>query len=296
MMNGKTPSSMGLRPHFDFWRTTRFNIPLTTPLIMGIVNATPDSFSTQVADFSTKHALALADQLLIEGADILDLGGESTRPGAIPLSHEQEWQRIEPVIKEILTWNKPLSLDTYHPENMRKALDLGVDIINDIHALRVQDAMSIVAPYNCGVCLMHMHGEPLSMQQNPMSDPAVLEVVDFFIQQLKRTEQSGIQRDRLVLDPGIGFGKTVAQNFQLLNHQKLLSDLNLPILTGWSRKSSLGAVTGLPVEQRVIPSVVAALISIQNGASIVRVHDVAQTKYALQVWAATEHVSSTLLS
>jgi dihydropteroate synthase len=237
--------------------------------------------------------LALADQLLIEGADILDLGGESTRPGAIPLSHEQEWRRIEPVIKEILTWNKPLSLDTYHPENMRKALDLGVDIINDIHALRVQDAMSIVAPYTCGVCLMHMHGEPLSMQQNPMSDPAVLEVVDFFIQQLKRTEQSGIQRDRLVLDPGIGFGKTVAQNFQLLARQADLLRLGIPLMAGWSRKSALGAALAQDGQvpdpgQRQVASVAAALMAVDRGASVVRVHDVKHTVDALKIWSSAQ--------
>lgn len=277
--------SMGLRPHFDFWHTTRFKIPLDRPLVMGILNATPDSFSEK-SEFSTQGVLNLASQLLADGADILDLGGESTRPGATPLSADQEWSRVEPVLHEILSWDVPVSMDTYHPENMRRALDAGVDIVNDVHALRMEGALSVVSRYSCGISLMHMHGEPLTMQKTPMSDPVIPQVLDFLSQRLKVTEEVGISKHRIVLDPGIGFGKTVEQNFQLLSRQRELLGLNIPLLTGWSRKSSLGFVTGLPVDERLIPSVVAALISVQNGASIVRVHDVAQTRNALKVWKA----------
>jgi dihydropteroate synthase len=280
--------TMGLRPHFDFWQTSRFKIPLTRPLVMGILNATPDSFSQASSDFSPSKTIEWAEHLLSDGADILDLGGESTRPGAIALSAEQEWIRVQPVLEEILKWNIPISLDTYHPENMRKGLDLGVDIINDVHALRIDGALNAVASSECGICLMHMHGEPLSMQKFPMADPVIPQVLSFFNQRLQVMNEAGILNDRIVIDPGIGFGKTVEQNFQLLGMQQQLSTLQLPVLSGWSRKSSLGAVTGLPVEDRMLPSVVAALISVQNGASIIRVHDVAQTRNALKVWDATK--------
>ena len=278
---------LGLRPHFDFWQTTRFKISLDRPKIMGILNATPDSFAQSHDSLSLTQTLKVAERLLSEGADILDIGGESTRPGSTPVTHAQEWVRIEPILQEILNWQVPISVDTYHPETMRRALDMGVDIINDVFGLRVGDALDTVAGYACGICLMHMHGEPLSMQQHPLTGNVVEKVTDFFSSRLQCTDAALVARQRLVLDPGIGFGKTVEQNFKLLNHQDQLSCFELPLLVGWSRKSSLGAVTGLPVADRVIPSVVAALISVQNGASIVRVHDVAATFQALQIWNAT---------
>lgn len=287
-MSEMLSSHMGLRPHFDFWQTTRFQIPLKRTLVMGIVNVTPDSFSDQKMDFSPVAAITHAKQLLDEGADILDVGGESTRPGATPLSPEQEWARVSPVLNELLKWNVPVSIDTYHAKNMKQAMDLGVDIVNDIYALRVTNALETVAPYTCGVCLMHMHGQPLSMQSHPISSQVMDHVTSFFANRLAVVAEAGISRERIVIDPGVGFGKTVEQNFQLLRDQSELRCFKLPLLVGWSRKSSLGAVTGLPVTERLIPSVTAALIAAQKGASIVRVHDVKETLAALKVWQATE--------
>lgn len=285
-------SHMGLRPHFDFWQTTRFKIPLEHTLVMGIVNVTPDSFSGSKDDFELKSIIVHAQQLLDEGADILDVGGESTRPGAIPLRPEQEWARVHPVLDELLKWHIPISIDTYHAQNMRQAMDLGVDIVNDIHALRMEGALETVAPYTCGICLMHMHGEPQSMQNAPISAHVIDQALSFFDHRLAVTDAAGISRNRIVIDPGVGFGKTVEQNFELLKEQSKLLQLKLPLLVGWSRKSSLGAVTGLPVEERTIPSVAAALIAAQKGASIVRVHDVKETLAALKVWRATQPLFS----
>ncbi len=267
-----------------FWRTTRFHISLQNPLVMGIVNATPDSFSSSDSNFSPADAIHKAQLLLREGADVLDIGGESTRPGAIPLTHEQEWQRIEPVLRELVTWQVPLSVDTYHPENMQKSLDLGVDIINDVWALRQANALEIVSKYDCGVCLMHMHGNPLTMQLSPMQEETLEPVFEFLQMQTQLVQSHGVAAHRIVIDPGIGFGKTVTQNFDILQRQKLLLDLGFPVMVGWSRKSSLGKVTGLDVADRCVPSVVAAMLAIERGAKIVRVHDVAQTVSALAVW------------
>ena len=278
--------SMGLRPHCGFWQTTRFKLQLLKPLVMGIVNVTPDSFSSDNGLPATREAIEHAAQLKKEGADILDIGGESTRPGATALSHQEEWQRIQPVLKELLIWNLPVSVDTYHPETMRKALDMGVDIINDIWALRQPGALQAVAAHNCGICLMHMHGEPATMQLSPMVGDPLNQVFDFFQARLQVNRAEGIETHRLMIDPGIGFGKTVKQNFLLLQRQSELLRLGLPLLTGWSRKSSLGAVTGREVGDRLAPSVVAAILAADRGASVLRVHDVADTVAALAVWQA----------
>lgn len=286
-MSEVIPTYMGLRPLFDLWHTTRFEISLERHLVMGIVNVTPDSFSNEGADFSPQAAILKASKLLKEGADILDVGGESTQPGSKPLSSEEEWKRVEPVLEELVKWNIPISIDTYHARNMLRALDCGVDIVNDIFALRTEGALEAVASHSCGVCLMHMHGQPLSMQSYPMSGDVTHQVSNFFADRLDATDTAGIPRNRIVIDPGIGFGKTVAQNFQLLRDQSDLLEFKLPLMVGWSRKSSLGAVTDLPVNERLIPSVVAALIAVQKGATIVRVHDVRETISALKVWNAT---------
>ena len=291
-MSEVVPSYVGLRPHFDFWQTTRFQISLKHTLVMGIVNVTPDSFSGQRDNSHSEFAIAHAKQLLDEGADILDVGGESTRPGSTPLSADEEWARVQPVLSELLKWNIPISIDTYHPQNMNKALELGIDIVNDVHALRTGNALQVVASYSCGICLMHMHGEPLSMQNDPITDHVVDRVLSFFADRLAVMDSAGISRSRIAIDPGVGFGKSVQQNFQLLKDQSQLLCFNLPLLVGWSRKSSLGAVTGLPVHERIIPSVVAALIAVQKGASIIRVHDVKETISALKVWRASEAVFS----
>jgi dihydropteroate synthase len=282
--------NLGLRPHFDFWQTTRFELSFQRPLVMGIVNITPDSFSAVPAPQLASQAIQEAEQLMQDGADILDLGAESTRPGATPLTAEQEWVRLEPVLRELLTWKSPVSVDTYHPVTMRRALDMGVDIINDIWALQQADALSVVAAYKCGICLMHMHGEPQTMQVSPMQGDVVHLVHDFFRAQFQRTDAAGIDKQRLMFDPGIGFGKTVEQNFQLLALQDRFHDLPAPLMVGWSRKSSLGAVTGLGVHDRMVPSVAAAVLAVERGAAVVRVHDVAATVSALAVWSAARRL------
>lgn len=286
MINSECNTNLGLRPHFDFWQTTRFDLPLQRPMVMGIVNVTPDSFSVKLAQKQASTAIEEARLLLQEGADILDIGAESTRPGATPLSEEAEWSRLEPVLKEVLNWTVPISVDTYHANTMRRALDMGVDIINDIWALRQTGALSVVTAYKCGICLMHMHGEPQTMQVSPLQGDALQLVREFFLAQLQRTDAEGIERQRIVLDPGIGFGKTVAQNFQLLAQQGDLRASFAPLMVGWSRKSSLGAVTGLEVQDRLVPSVTAVVLAVERGASIVRVHDVKATVSALAVWSA----------
>ena len=285
------PSYMGLRPHFGFWQTTRFSVPLERPLIMGIVNVTPDSFSNDRVDFDLESAVKRASILLSEGANILDVGGESTRPGSKPLSSDEEWRRVEPVLQELLKWNIPISIDTYHARNMERALDCGVDIVNDIYALRTKGALEAVATHSCGICLMHMHGEPLSMQNYPMTGDVTHQVSSFIADRLNATDEVGISRNRIVIDPGVGFGKTVEQNFQLLRDQSDFLEFKLPLMVGWSRKSSLGAVTNLPVNERVIPSVVAALIAVQKGATVIRVHDVKETVSALKVWNASKSLA-----
>lgn len=279
-------TNLGSLTQVGFWKTTRFNLSLQNPLVMGIVNATTDSFSSQDCSDSPEDVLTKAETLLREGADILDVGGESTRPGAIPLTHHQEWQRLEPVLRELISWQIPVSVDTYHPENMQKSLDLGVDIINDIWALRQTNALDVIAKYDCGVCLMHMHGEPSTMQLTPMREESIDPVVAFFQKQTQLVQSSGVHASRIVIDPGIGFGKTVTQNFDILRRQKLLLNLGFPVMVGWSRKSSLGQVTGLDVTQRLVPSIVAAVMAVERGARIVRVHDVAQTVSAMSVWKA----------
>ena len=257
---------------------------------MAIVNVTPDSFSTgegqhlgQPSEL-TKKSIELAQAQLKSGAHVLDIGAESTRPGASPVSAEEEWARLQPVLEEVLKWGVPISVDTYKPITMQKALDMGVDIINDVWALRQEGALSIVASFGCGVCLMHMHAEPKTMQLSPMKGDAVLMVKDFLQAQVQVTLQAGVARERIVLDPGIGFGKTVEQNFSLLEQQDTLMQLALPLLVGWSRKSSLGAVTGLDIHHRLVPSVAAALLAVERGAKVVRVHDVQATHEALTIW------------
>ncbi|MBX9935078.1 MAG: dihydropteroate synthase [Burkholderiaceae bacterium] len=272
-----------------FWQTSRFSIDLTMPQIMGIVNVTPDSFSDggqyQLSD--TVAILRHAEQLLHDGAHILDIGGESTRPGspAVPLA--QELARVLPVVREAVRLGVPVSVDTYKPEVMQAVLDLGADIINDIWALRQPGAAQVVAQHPaCGICLMHMHRDPQTMQQAPMAGDAVAQVVQFLAQNAQSLQALGVQPERIVLDYGIGFGKTVAQNLALLARQQELLALGYPVLAGWSRKSCLGAVTGLEVDQRMVPSVAAALLAVERGARMVRVHDVRATAQALQVWQA----------
>ena len=267
------------------WKTTRFEINLATPKVMGIVNVTPDSFSDGREHANLSSALKHCELLLKQGADILDIGGESTRPGAQEVSLEEELQRVLPVVKEAVRLNAPISVDTYKPQVMQAVLDAGADIINDIWALRQKGALEVIAKHaGCGVCLMHMHAQPLDMQVHPMEGLAVPKVVAFLQERVQALLALGVSKERMALDPGIGFGKTVTQNFELLSHQKQLSSLGYPLLVGWSRKSSLGAVTGCEVGERLVPSVAAALLAVERGAKVVRVHDVEATVQALAVW------------
>jgi dihydropteroate synthase len=275
--------NMGLRPHVALWRTTRFELDLSEPRVMGILNLTPDSFSDGGQLASDTQAIRLAEKMVDAGAHILDIGGESTRPGATALTHEEEWRRISGVLQQLIKWNIPLSVDTYHSQTMVKSLELGVDIINDVWALRQAGSLEAVATTQCGLCLMHMHGEAQSMQLNPMSGEVMDSVQTFFDQQLAVTDKAGIHRTRLVIDPGIGFGKTVTQNFEILRKQQQLFKFEIPLLVGWSNKSSLGAVSGLPVDQRLAPSLAAAVLAVERGAKILRVHAVAETVAALSV-------------
>jgi dihydropteroate synthase len=268
-----------------FWKTTRFEIDLATPKVMGIVNVTPDSFSDGSQHANLTSTLKHCELMLKQGADILDIGGESTRPGAQEVSLEEELQRISPVVREAVRLNVPISVDTYKPQVMQAMLDTGADIINDIWALRQKGALDVIAKHGgCGVCLMHMHAQPQDMQVHPMEGLVAPKVVAFLQERVQALLALGVSKERIALDPGVGFGKTVAQNFELLAHQKQLSALGYPLLVGWSRKSSLGAVTGCEVGQRLVPSVAAALLAVERGAQIVRVHDVEATVQALAVW------------
>jgi len=273
------------------WQTTRFALDLQRPLVMGIVNLTPDSFSDGGRHAETAAGLRHAERLLREGADILDVGGESTRPGSPAVPADEEWRRIEGFLQEALRWQVPISVDTYKPETMRRALAMGVDIVNDIWALQQPGALQAVAEHpRCGACLMHMHRDPQTMQKAPMQGDVLPQVADFLRARAQALRAQGVAAERIVLDYGIGFGKTVAQNFSLLARQSELLDLGYPLLAGWSRKSSLGAVLaegGEPPapEQRVAASVAAALLAVERGARVVRVHDVRETVQALAVHA-----------
>ena len=266
------------------WQTSRFPIDLSRPRVMGIVNVTPDSFSDGGRYASTRLALAQCEKLLLEGAHILDIGGESSRPGTPPVTLEEELARVLPVLRDAVTLGIPVSVDTYKPEVMRQVLELGADIINDIWALRQPDAVAAIAAHpDCGICLMHMHGEPRTMQRSPMQGDAVPQIAAFMMQASQSLLEAGIGRARIAWDPGIGFGKTVEQNFAILARQDELLAAGYPLVVGWSRKSSLGHVTGLPVNERLAPSVAAALLAVERGAQVVRVHDVKETLAALKV-------------
>jgi dihydropteroate synthase len=270
------------------WRTSRFSIDLTRPRVMGIVNVTPDSFSDGGRFADASGAIAHCERLLREGADILDIGGESTRPGAHTPSADEELARVLPVLRQAVTLGVPVSVDTSQPQVMKAALDLGVDIVNDVRALQRPGALQAVAAHpGAGVCLMHMQGEPGSMQAAPRYDDPVLEVAAFLAHRRDAALVAGIGLDRIVLDPGIGFGKTVVHNLALLARQRELIGLGSPLLVGWSRKSTLGQITGREVGERLPASLAAALMAVERGASIVRVHDVAPTVDALKVWCAT---------
>ena len=276
------------------WQTSRFSIDLTHPKVMAIVNLTPDSFSEGGQNSALHQALNQAQKFLAQGADILDIGGESTRPGAKPVGLTEELARVLPFLREAVRWQVPISVDTYKPEVMQAALDLGVDIINDVWALRQPGALKVVSQHSsCGVCLMHMHREPSTMQDHPMIGDAVVLVQNFLAEQLAQVKSQGIDANRIVLDPGIGFGKTASQNIDLLRRQAELLTLGHPLLAGWSRKGTLGQVSAIQgvepePQQRMGASLSAAILAVQRGASLVRVHDVQETVQALRVWKAVQ--------
>lgn len=270
-----------------FWQTTRFRIDLSTPRVMGIVNVTPDSFSDGGRFARTDAAIAHCDQLKAEGADILDIGGESTRPGARSPKPEEELQRVLPVLEHALTLGLPVSVDTSDPAVIRAALAIGVDIVNDVRALQREGALDAVAGHSdAGVCLMHMRGEPGTMQAEPEYQDVVAEVKAFLLARVSELKARGVNDERITLDPGVGFGKTAQHNLELLRRQPELLTTGYPLLVGWSRKSTLGVVTGRQVDERLAASVAAALAAVQQGARVVRVHDVAATVDALKLWQA----------
>jgi dihydropteroate synthase len=265
----------------------RFQLDLTRPNVMGIVNVTPDSFSDGGKYSSVERAVEHALQLIAEGADILDIGGESTRPGAAPVGLDEELRRVIPVIEALSkVTTVPLSIDTYKPEVMRAAIQAGADIVNDICALREDGALEIVANSNAGVCLMHMQGIPQTMQINPQYTDVVSEVKQFLADRVEACLTHGIASERITLDPGFGFGKTTAHNVALIQHLDSFVELGFPLLVGLSRKSVLGRIAGGDEQQRLHAGLAASVISVMKGAKIVRVHDVKATVDALKVVAA----------
>jgi dihydropteroate synthase len=266
------------------WHCGAYRIDLATPRIMGIVNVTPDSFSDGGQFFDADAALAHARRLIDEGADILDIGGESTRPGAPEVGIDEELRRVLPLIEALRPANVPLSIDTSKPEVMRAALAAGACIVNDVFALRLPGAVDAVAGSDCGVVLMHMQGTPRTMQMAPHYADVVADVGLFLRGRSAVAQAAGVAPDRIVVDPGFGFGKSPAHNWSLLAR---LADFDVggaPILVGVSRKSMLGQAIGRPVSDRLAASVAAALVAVQRGAAIVRAHDVAATRDALAVW------------
>jgi dihydropteroate synthase len=269
-------------------RCRHFILPLSRPLVMGIVNVTPDSFSDGGRFLAAKAAIGHAEQLIEEGADILDIGGESTRPGAQPVGVDEEIRRILPVFEALSGAAIPLCIDTMKPEVMRAAIVGGAAMVNDVNALRAQNALETCAEHDVAVCLMHMLGEPRTMQDDPHYEDVVGEVKTFLGARAARARAVGIAEERIVIDPGFGFGKTRRHNLTLLRHLRELTDLGFPVLVGLSRKSVLGKITGQEVVSRVPASLAAALIAVQRGAAIVRVHDVRSTRDALAILEAVE--------
>jgi dihydropteroate synthase len=267
-------------------RCGKFQLDLSRPLVMGIVNVTPDSFSDGGRYVSTAAAIDHAHKLMADGAGILDVGGESTRPGAQPVALQEELDRVLPVIEGLRGIDIPVSIDTFKPAVMRAAIAAGASMVNDISALQDADALQAVAGSEAAVCLMHMQGAPQTMQQQPEYHDVVVEVAAFLRERIAAAEAAGIARDRIAIDPGFGFGKTLAHNLELLRRMDAMCALGVPVLAGLSRKSMLGAITGRDVGERQAASVAAAMIAVQRGAAIVRVHDVRETVDALKVWAA----------
>jgi dihydropteroate synthase len=268
----------------------RFDLsPQARPVVMGILNATPDSFSDGGRYSSLDTALSHAEEMIAVGVDIIDIGGESTRPGSAPLPLQHELDRVMPLIFALRDCGKAISIDTYKPEVMREALAAGVDMINDIRAFRTEGAIEAVRDADCALCAMHMQNDPQIMQREPFYDDVLREVTDFLRERANALCDAGIARERLCIDPGFGFGKTLAHNLALFkNIDRMQNELDLPVLVGVSRKTMIGTLTGKPVEQRMVGSVAAALAAVKRGAKIVRVHDVSETVDALNIWRAMD--------
>lgn len=271
------------------WICGRFEFQLKRPILMGIVNVTPDSFSDGGQHARTESAIRHAHNLIQEGADIVDIGGESTRPGALPVSVQDELARITPVIKALLHTGVALSVDTCKPEVMQAVLDMGADIINDVTGMRDPAAQRLVARHgHCGVCVMHMQGEPGTMQKAPHYNDVARDIKAELLGRAHVLQAQGVQVERISLDPGFGFGKTIEQNYVLLANLNLIAEAGYPLVLGVSRKSMIGAVTGQSVEQRLTGSITAALAGVIRGARVLRVHDVRETRDALAVWHAVQ--------
>ena len=266
----------------------RFTLSLDHPLVMGVVNVTPDSFSDAGRHGSIDAAIAHARRLVAEGAHLLDIGGESTRPGATPVAPDEEIARVVPVVDALRDCGVPLSVDTRHPQTMRAVLERSVDMINDVGALRAPGAIEAVRESGCGLCLMHMQGEPGTMQQAPDYGDVVSEVGQFLRERADALIAAGVSHERIVVDPGIGFGKTLRHNLLLLEAMDELAAAGQPVLVGVSRKSMIGALTGRPADRRLAGSLAAMLTAVARGAAIVRVHDVAESLDALRVWQAID--------
>jgi dihydropteroate synthase len=274
------------------WRCGRFLFDFSKrkrPLVMGILNATPDSFSDGGKFRTATDAIAQAELMIKSGADIIDIGGESTRPGATPVALQEELDRVLPVIEALKHCGVALSIDTYKAETMRQALRAGVDCVNDIWALRQEGAInSVLESSDCGIVLMHMQRDPVTMQFNPEYKDVVTEVIAFLQERTDSLMDAGIDKDRIAIDPGFGFGKSLEHNLQMLAHFDLFLKLNYPVLAGVSRKSMLGKVTGKQTNERVAASIAAALMAADRGAKIVRAHDVSETVDALKLWEAVQ--------
>ena len=266
------------------WLCAGRQLDLSEPLIMGIVNVTPDSFSDGGRYAGTPEAIAHGLDLLEQGADILDIGGESTRPGAAEVTEQEELERVVPVVEALAKTGAVISVDTSKAGVIREAVKAGAHIINDVRALQEPGALEAAAQTNAGICLMHMQGTPATMQKNIAYGNLLQEVERFLLDRAQCAQSAGIAQERICLDYGFGFGKTVDQNFELLANTDYFARLPYPILVGLSRKSSLGAVVGRDVSDRLIASVTGALIAAQRGAGIVRVHDVAATRDAFKIW------------
>lgn len=267
----------------------RFNFPRRRALVMGILNVTPDSFSDGGQFASLDYAISHAEQMIRDGVDIIDVGGESTRPGAAVVPVEEELRRVLPLLYALRDCGKAVSVDTYKPELMREAVLAGVDMINDINGFRAPGAIEAVRDSDCALCIMHMLDKPSTMQDKPVYADVVADVIAFLRERIDVLTATGIDRSRLWIDPGFGFGKTVEHNYALLKAgNRLVAELGVPLLAGVSRKSMIGAVTGKPVEQRMAGSIGGALAAVAHGAGIVRVHDVAETVDALKVWQAAQ--------